>query len=107
MRHLRTIITSSYVLVDFVLLGILFFLPYFLYYNHSLPSDFKIHMLIYAFWILSTALLFHGSQLYFTVRELTIWREAGRAVRAFVFSTLLSILLLFLLKVQTERILTA
>ena len=100
MKHIKAIITFVYLFFDLIFLSLAFFVPYFTYY-HRLPFEFRLHLLIYTFWIMATILLFHGSQLYFTIRELGIWRESRRVIRAFLFSTLLTILFLFFLKIQT------
>ncbi len=100
MKHIRKIIAITYILVDLIFLTAAFFLPHYLYYGNIGP-DFKMHHLIYAFWIVTTILLFSSSQLYHTLRELSIWREAKRTFRAFLLSTLLTILFLFFLKIQT------
>ncbi len=100
MKLIRQFVVVCYLAVDILLLGASFCIPYFLYYK-TLPHDFKTHWLIYAFWLVVTVLLFFTSQLYLTPRELTIWREAKRVVRAFILATLSTSLLLFALKVQT------
>src|SRR3989338_426440 len=102
MKRIRTLISFCYVSVDLVLLAVVFFVPYFSYYDYRHPVlEFKMHMLLYAFWTTMTILLFSSSQLYQTIRDLTVFREVRRTVRAFVFSTLLATLLLFFLKIQT------
>ncbi len=99
LRFIRVFVAVIYIGIDLSMLALAFFLPYFFYYR--IPSEFKIHSLLYAFWIVSTILLFYTSQLYLTVRELSIWREIRRVIRAFLFSTSATVIVLFLLKIQT------
>ncbi|PIQ85261.1 MAG: polyprenyl glycosylphosphotransferase [Candidatus Omnitrophica bacterium CG11_big_fil_rev_8_21_14_0_20_45_26] len=100
MRYLRIAITFAYILVDIFFISAAFF-PAYIHYYGTFPTDYRLHMLVYAFWMASTVLLFLTSQLYYTVRELTIWRETRRVIRALLATTLFAISLLFLLKIQT------
>lgn len=102
MKRIRSLVGTAYVIVDLILLLVSFYLPHYLYYGGLLPQELiKTHSLVYAFWMVSTILLFLSSQLYETPRELTILREATRTMRAFALSASLSILILFFLKVHT------
>ena len=103
MRRLRQAVVFAYILVDLVIMAMAFFAPYFYYYHYYkiTPPETKLHLLIYAFWMVVTVLLFSGLQLYLTLRELSVWREIRRVTRALVLATLFTTLLLFLLKVHT------
>lgn len=101
MKNLKRLIILFYVLMDSVLLGVSFCLPHYLYYKKLIVDESHAHPLVYAFWIVATILLFNSWHLYLTVREITFWSEIRRIIRAFVLSTLFTILLLFSLKIQT------
>lgn len=105
MKSMRVTIVFAYLLIDIVFLVIAFYVPYNLYYDFDVSQrfnvDFQMHMMIYAFWIVSTIFLFNTSHLYLTIRDLTLWREARRTIRSFIVSTLITVVFLFFMKIQT------
>ncbi len=110
---LRRNIFFLYLIIDLILIGILFFLPYLLRYNPDLfsrifagdLSDLQLlnpeqHLLVYSFWAVVIVLFFFLYGLYETKRELSYLDEAILVLKALFFSSLPSAAAVFFFQVK-------
>jgi len=83
-----------YLIVDILLIGSSFYLPYCFRYNASLiPNNlpyFRDYCLLFFLWGLNLIFLLNNYLLYSTDRSLTIPRETWRVIKCVIFSSVLA-----------------
>ncbi|MCX5701459.1 MAG: sugar transferase [Candidatus Omnitrophica bacterium] len=92
----------TYWTVDILLIGLSFYLPYYLRYNRSLIINnfpyFRDYFLLFSIWGLSLIFFLNNHALYATDRSLTIPKETWRVIKCVIFSSVLAGLAIFLLR---------
>lgn len=91
-----------YFLIDMLLIGLSFYLPYKL--NTALiPQNllgFKAYFPVFGFWGIAIIFLLNNSQLYHTDRSLTLSQEFLKVVKCVLVSAILSALFIFFIKID-------
>lgn len=94
----------TYLIVDILLIGFSFYLPYCFRYNRRIiPGNlpyFRDYCLLFFLWGISLIFLLNNYHLYSTDRSLTIPKETGRAIKCVVFASVLAAVAIFLLQMK-------
>jgi len=93
----------AYLLVDILLIGLSFYVPYVLRYNHNLIPRNLISLreygMVFALWGITLIFTLNNYHLYATDRTLTIPAEIWRVVKAVFYASTLAVLTVFGLKI--------
>jgi exopolysaccharide biosynthesis polyprenyl glycosylphosphotransferase len=94
----------SYLIVDILLIGLSFYLPYCLRYSRNLISInlpyFRDYWLLFFLWGLSLIFFLNNYRLYSTDRSLTIPKEIWQVIKCVVFASVLAVVAIFILQME-------